>query len=183
VADLIDYRARRGQIKTLDVLAFQGRGLVSRGISAVTGGNVTHVGMAVWIGPRLMLMESREGRGGRLVWLSRELKGRRVLWFRPRAPIPHVLTSRALDWSMRAMGSGYSWRGVFRFVWRLLGLRLAAPDSLAYGNRFCSELVAAAYRQAGVDLASGKLDSETSPADVAASSELTLMGQLEVVPD
>lgn len=179
---LLDYSDVRGQIRDLDVLAFQGRGLVSRGIRLFTGGRVTHVGLAVWVGPRLMLLESREGRGARLVWLSRELERGGVLWLRPRTPLVQPDVEKALDWALRAAGSGYSWRGVFRFVWRKLGLPLAAEDSLAYGNRFCSELVAAVYARLGIGLAAGKRHSETSPADVAAAEGLETVGLLEVVP-
>lgn len=178
----LDYAEVRGQIQDLDVIAFRGRGIVSRAIRLFTGGRVTHVGMAVRVGPRLMLLESREGRGARLVWLSREIDGQDVSWLRPRVEIPAEARAKAMDWALRAAGSGYSYRGVLRFVWRCLGLRLADDDRLAFGNRFCSEFVSATYRIAGVDLAPELRDSETAPEHVARSAALVDRGRLEVVP-
>lgn len=178
----MDYAEARPDIRDLDVIAFHGRGLVSRLIRRFTRGSVTHVGLAVHVGPRLMLLESREGRGARVVWLSREIDGRVVDWYRPRQPIPDVERAKALDWALRAAGSGYSYRGVLRFVWRSLGLDLAADDSLAFGRRFCSEFAAAIYRRAGLNLAPGKKDSQVAPQDVAESGALECVGRLEYVP-
>lgn len=178
----IVYSEARKDFRDLDVIAFRGRGFVSRAIRLFTGGRVTHVGMVVRVGPRLMLLESREGRGARLVWLSREIDGKDVSWLQPTVDLAPEARARALDWAMRAAGSGYSYRGVLRFVWRCLGFRLAADDSLAFGNRFCSEFVSATYRQAGVDLAPGLSDSETAPEAVVRSATLTDRGRLEVVP-
>lgn len=181
--DLLPYPDYRATARDLDVIAFEGRGLVSRGIRAVTGGSVTHVGLAMWWGDTLMLVESRELRGGRAVRLSEEIPARGVLVYRCSSPSIPSIDSReaACEFARGACGAAYSYVGVLRFL-RRLGLPTREPveDRSTRGARFCSELVSATYRTAGIDLCPGLKDSETSPAELVASAGLQLVGR--VVP-
>lgn len=178
----VEYAAARASIRDLDVIAFEGRGPVSAGIRLVTGGSVTHVGLAAWWGDRLMLVESRELRGGRAVLLSGEIPSWGVLHLRPRHPLAAGPAQDALRWAIGGCGAAYSYTGVLRFLRRLgLPLRPPAEDRVSRGARFCSEFVGAAYRVAGVDLRPDLVDAATSPAELAASHELELVAR--VVPD
>lgn len=179
---VLPYSAYRRTAHDLDVIAFEGRGLVSRAIRAVTGGTVTHVGLALWWGETLMLVESRELRGGRAVRLSEEIPAGGVLVYRSPALIERLGDlGNAPEFARAACGAAYSYVGVLRFL-RRLGLPTREPveDRRTRGARFCSELVSAAYRLGGIDLCPGLRDSETSPADLVASERLELVGR--VVP-
>ena len=44
---LLPYPDYRATARDLDVVAFEGRGAVSTAIRAITGGSVTHVGLAL----------------------------------------------------------------------------------------------------------------------------------------
>lgn len=179
---LLDYSDTRETIRDLDVLAFAGRGFVSRCIRRVTGGEITHVGLALWVGDELMLVESREFRGNRIVWLSREIRANDVRLYRPKTPIPD--RASALQWLRRAPGSPYSMRGVLRFIPRMLGLAIgrAKEDSLTYEPRFCSAFVSAVYRIGGLYLVPGVPDDATDPATLVADPHLELIGKLQYVP-
>lgn len=173
------YAAARAEIRDLDVVAFEGRGAVSTAIRAITGGSVTHVGLACWWGESLMLVESRELRGGRAVLLSSQIPADGVLLYRLRAPLDAHARTAALAWAVGATGAGYSYRGVLRFL-RRLGLPTLPPegDRRDRGARFCSELVSATYRLAGVDLRPDLTDATTSPAELVASPYLELRARL-----
>lgn len=173
------YVEARREIGDLDVIAWEGRGPVSAAIRAVTGGSVTHVGIALWWGESLMLLESREGRGGRAVLLSGEIPAAGVLWYVPAVEIAPAARLAAAEWARGAAGAGYSYAGVLRFL-RRLGVPTRSPgeDRRTRGARFCSELVSAVYRVAGVDLRPDLRDAETSPAELVASPRLRLVGRL-----
>lgn len=173
------YADVRSQIRDLDVIAFEGRGAVSTAIRAVTGGSVTHVGLACWWGDALMLVESREFRGGRAVLLSSQIPPDGVLWYRPRTRLDAHARAAAVDWARGATGAGYSYLGVLRFMRRLgVPTRPPAGDRRDRGARFCSELVSAAYREAGVDLRPDLEDAATSPAELVAAPGLELVARL-----
>ncbi len=194
---LLAYHEARSRIRDLDVIAFRGNGIVSRAIRRVTGGTVTHVGIAVWWGDALMILESREMRGHRTVWLSREIKkAGSVLWYRSRDLDKSVdsyngsynnAVHNALSWAQRASGAPYSYRGCLRFLRRVMPTLFAFlpnpdRDSLGYGPRFCSAFVSAVLRMAAADPRTELDDAATSPADLVASPRLELLGRLEVVP-
>lgn len=178
----LEYSEYRATAQDFDVVAFEGRGAVSRAIRTVTGGTVTHVGLALWSREDdvLELAESRELRGGRRVLLSREIAAAgHVLVYR--APgLVHAspeLRRAARRWLVRAMGSPYDYRGLLAFI----GLGAAVEDRLSYGHRFCSALVSAVYLRLGLDLVPERADSATSPAAIAAAPALELLGRVEVL--
>ena len=184
----MNYVAVRGEIETFDVIAFEGKGLVSRLISWFSGGSVTHVGLALWVHGRLMLFESREFRGARIVWLSREIQGRNVSWYRPdhrKATFSTLDALRNPSWALANAGTGYSYLGLLRYAYRVLPAPLQRilpkpkADSREYGHRFCSELVSAVYCQAGADLRPDLSDARTSPAELVKTDLLVREGRLE----
>lgn len=178
----LEYAEYRRVARDLDVVAFEGRGPVSRAIRAVTGGTATHVGLALWSREDdvLELAESRELRGGRRVLLSREIaKAGHVLVYRCPA-LEHVdpeLVRSARRWLVRAMGTPYDYHGLLAF----LGLASVVEDRIGYGQRFCSALVSATYVRTGIDLVWPAPDSATSPAAIVASARLELLGRVEVL--
>lgn len=176
------YAEARAEIENLDVLAWEGRGPVSAAIRIVTLGSVTHVALAARWGSSLMAIESREFRGGRAVLLSGEIPPSGVLWYRPRRDLATEARTAALEWARGACGAGYSYVGCLRFARRLplVGRAVSAPaeDRASRGNRFCSELVSAAYRVAGIDLRPDLRDEETAPNDIVSSPDLELVARL-----
>lgn len=181
------YAAARHEIKTGDVIAFRGRGLIAAAIRWFSRGSYTHVGLAVWVESRLMLLESREFKGVRLVMLRREIEGADVAWFRPNNFVTFDVMAgiRDIAWALENAGTGYNYLGILRYAYRVVPkwLRWVLPsaqtDDLSYGNRFCSEFVSAHYRNAGVDLRPDLVDSETSPAELCASAALRFEADLE----
>ena len=169
-----EYDEARSRIRDLDVIAWEGRGFISRAISLVTLGTVTHVGIALWWGDSLMVVESREFRGGRAVRLREQIPAGGVLVYRAREPLPDA--SAALQCAIEGTGAGYSYVGCLRFLRRLgLPMRLPAEDRGTRGARFCSEFVSLVYRMGGTDVRPDLLDAETAPADVVSSPHLTLL--------
>jgi len=160
----------------MDIVAFKGKGIVSKMISLCTWSPYTHVGMALWFCGRLMIVESREFRGARIVWLSNEIKNKSVDIFR-------VWDERDMEiakiWALEHAGNGYSYLGIVRYfrriIRKLLGLPLPSvmgDDRVDHGNRFCSEYVSAAYRAAGIDLRPDLVDSLTPPGELVLSRRL-----------
>lgn len=175
-APALDYELARTLVRDLDVVAWEGRGAASQAIRLVTLGSVTHVGIAAWWGESLMVIESREFRGGRAVRLSGQVPADGVLIYRAADELPAEAARAALAWAIGATGAGYSYVGCARFLRRLgLPLRPPAEDRSTRGARFCSELVSAVYRQAGRDLRPDLSDAATAPADLVASSCLRLV--------
>ena len=43
------YKSFRDEIKSMDVLAFSGKGIFSKGIQLFTGGQYSHGGVALWV--------------------------------------------------------------------------------------------------------------------------------------
>lgn len=173
------YASARSEIRDLDVIAFEGKGLISKAIRVLTMGSVTHVGVAIWWEGTLMLVESREFRGGRAVLLSSEIPPDGVLWLRPRPDLAASARASAAEWARGVCGAGYSYVGCLRFLRRLgIPTRKPAEDRETRGARFCSEMVSATYLRAGVDLRPDLPDSETSPAELVSSPYLELVARL-----
>lgn len=187
-APLLDYARVRREIVDLDVIAVEGRGLVSSAIRGVTGGTVTHVGLAVWWGDVLMMVESREFRGYRAVRLSGEIeRAGSVLLYRSRALLDSEAARDARRWAIEATGAPYSYRGCLRFLKRVMPTLcgwMPEPDedSLRFVPRFCSAFVSATLRLAGADPWPDVVDAGTDPAALVASPTLELLGRVEVVP-
>ena len=177
-----DYRAVRAQIQDGDVLLFQGTHWLSRIIRWGSGSAYSHAGVALWWGPRLMVVQA-VGKGVEAVPLSVAVDrySGQVDWLQPPPEVRarlrrELLLSNALD----EVGKPYSRGGLLRLarmVWqrRLRRYRDPKKGAPAY---FCSQLVSRCYRVAEADLVPGRADAHTSPADLAACGQLALQGVL-----
>lgn len=122
-------------IRSGDLLAWSGTGLIGRLIRAVTGSTYSHVGIAIWVGPHLMVAELVEFSGSRLVPLSHRA--------------PFRWTATGLDWTpeleAHVLGHigriGYSYLNAIR-----AGLGL---DSRT-GAMQCAQFAEGVYRAAGL---------------------------------
>lgn len=120
------YRQGRFQIQSGDLLAWRGRGPVSWLIRTVTGGSWTHVGIAVWLGERLFVVEAREFRGVVISPTSRRLD------------FDHLMTEcelneRAVDQLLLRVGHKYSYIDALRAG---LGMKFKGKGDI------CSEFAA-----------------------------------------
>lgn len=200
----MDYASARGTIQSGDVLLFESHGWISATIRWATRSRYSHAALALWLEEppveRLLVAESRELRGCRLVPLSSAVAGARVTVMRCVRPLSDVqvavLTGTALD----RLGQPYGWRhialdaigrlplmalagtlGLFRrlpVVGRLLerlpfGKAYSENDLEDPGTRVkCSTYVALCYRAAGIDLVPNLADRSTDPGDLARSALL-----------
>lgn len=183
--DLREYDDVRGEIRDLDVVAFRGgHGPMQILIRVFTGSGISHVGLAVWVGRRLMLLESKQLGGVKLVWMSRELRRRAAYWHQPEPPLTDDERAKGVDWALQHAGEGYSFLGLLGYLSRLAPRWLAwaipgpRPDGPRLRPRFCSELVAAVYQNAGRDLRPDLRDSLTSPRDLLESPALRSRGRI-----
>lgn len=191
---LVPYAQARGGIRDGDVLLFRARGPVAAVIRWATRSEFSHAALAVWVRPdptdptrdRLMLVESREGSGCRMIPLSDAVAGgaARISLFVPRVDAYRpAVVGAALD----RLGQPYGWRSILRdafgrlpllsLVWRR---RQYSTDDLEdAGVRVkCSTLVALAWRAGGLDLVPNLADRSTDPGDLARSGWLE--GRLEL---
>jgi len=184
----ISYPEYRKQAVTGDILLCRPASLEGRWITEVTHESYSHAAAAGWAGAdALMLAETRQGTGARLISLSGEVDQWSGYYdvFRPiRAvrPDPAVAVFRANPfdsdafWSFmcHAAGTKYGWRFISR-VWarRRLG-HWVPPIQNSDDPRFprdCSGLVHAAMRVAGGPQLR-KYDCDVVPGDLAESEGL-----------
>jgi hypothetical protein len=178
----LDYRAVRAEIQDGDVLLFQGTHWLSRLIRWGSKSAYSHAGVALWWGPRLMVVQA-VGKGVEAVPLSVAVDhySGQVDWF---SPLPEVrarlrrdaLVTAALDEVGKPYAHGPLLR-LARMLWhgRMRKYRDPKKSAAAY---FCSQLVSRCYRLAEVDLVPGRADAHTSPGDLAACGQLLLRGVL-----
>lgn len=191
------YAEARELIRDGDVLLFKARGPVAAVIRWGTRSEFSHAALAVWMRlggtgerDRLMLVESRERRGCRMIPLSSAVKsGARISWFAPREGDGRIDRRPIVAAAIDRLGAPYGWWSIVRdafgrlpllsLVWRR---RQYSTDDLEDpGVRVkCSTLVALAWRAAGVDLVPNLADRSTDPGDLARSAELVGLG--EIVP-
>lgn len=124
------YSEAREKIRSGDLLAWRGKGLVSWLIRHVTGGSHTHVGVAWWLHDRLFILEAREGVGVQIRAAS--------------AALPFDWISLDLIWdevterfALQALGKPYSYADALRAG---LGFRLSDDGYI------CSEYAAEVIR-------------------------------------
>lgn len=80
-----------------------------------------------------------------------------------------ALPTAILDFALAQVGKGYDYRGIFGFI--------ARKDIARAGRWFCSELVSAAFAQAGASLLRME-PNKVSPGDLATSRLLMLSGMI-----
>lgn len=183
----LSYSVARRDFRTGDVLLWRGRRLFSWVIRWLGRSVYSHAGVVIVLelprgGHRVMLAESMEGKGCRLIPLSSALEaGGWIDWYRVvgvREPVPELVVDAALA----SLGQRYGWGSIWRiFRRRLVPVNQArSMDDQAPSGRemVCSEFVSHVLRRAGVDLVARRSDGTTEPGDLALSPLLELRGRL-----
>lgn len=206
----LEYVKARGLIVDGDVLLFRGsRGPFSAAIRWATRSRYSHAALAVWANvggtERLMVAESRELRGCRLVPLSVAVRGCFVDAYRVSLPVGWD-PGRMLEVAVERLGGAYGWAAILKdAVGRLpvlallkgLGVLRRIPvlgrwlDRLPFGHSYseddledpggrvkCSTYVALCYRAGGLDLVPNLADRSTDPGDLARSAVLSPLWEL-----
>lgn len=132
----VDYHQVRQNIKSGDLLAWEGRSFYGRMIRLWSGSRYTHVGVA-WVHQgRVFILEAREGAGVTIRALSRAGD--------------FVLIPTQLEWAddveafaLSNMGLPYSWGDILSVVF---SRKLAAPGFI------CTEYAARVLEVAGLDM-------------------------------
>lgn len=96
----MSYADYRSIIEDGDVLLFESSGWIARSIRWATRSRFSHAALTVWVGDRIMVAESRELKGCRLVPLSSVLAGKTVSLFKPHPLLAHDVShgpASALD--------------------------------------------------------------------------------------
>lgn len=190
------YSSKRSNIRTGDVLLFRGKGAVSGFIRRATRSKYSHAGIALWVQERLMVAESKELHGVRLVPLSS------ALGLKQQVDVYRVMPSFDVDYglvydsALGRLGQPYGWLTILKHAvaWvtvvlpqRLLGkipwvggflekLHTYSEDDLEDPGKalVCSAFVAWCYRKGGLDLVRNLADAYTTPGDLARSIGLGL---------
>lgn len=169
----ISYRGEgRRRIRTGDVLCFRGQGLFSYLIRWATGSVYSHCGLAYLFDGRVYCLEAVGALGVRLALMSTLIDryDGGVDYFEV-VGADEDQRKRALGFAFQQLGRVYDNRGILRFA-RAILMRNRDPKPFEDQDWFCSELVAAAYAEAGFPLVSLHA-SYTSPEDLAGSDSLT----------
>lgn len=175
------YDAVREKLHDGDLLLFQARGIVASVIRWATRSKYSHAGLAVWFDDRLLVLESRELRGCRLIALSDALRAARsITVYRPHDAGPFV-GFQAVRAGMERLGQPYGWKQILRdalgrlpLLALLLRRKQYSEDDAEEPERGmkCSTFVAWAWRRAGYDLVPNLADASTDPGDLARSAAL-----------
>ncbi len=131
------YADIRAEIRSGDLLAWSGRSLGGWIVRRWTGARISHVGLALWVGPRLFCIEARPGIGVTMRLLSTALP---CEW--SPLQIDAARWAPAEEFALQALGRGYSWVDAI-----LAGLGLPPRQWDRYQ---CAEFVAECYRRAGL---------------------------------
>ena len=131
------YRSDRGQIKSGDIILWSGTGIAARIVRWFTKSKWSHVGIAVWWGPRLMVLDSFPFKGTRARPLSHDLKNAYLL------PSGAQWHGEALAFALDELDKKYSFQNLWK-TW--LGLDLVKREYQ------CAQYVAMVLRFAGIKL-------------------------------
>jgi len=148
------YADIREHIRSGDLLAWSGRSIGARIIRHWTGSRISHVGLAMWVGPRLFSVEALPGIGVTMRLLSTALP----LQWSPLELSPERWQS-AEEFALRTLGRGYSWLDAI-----LAGLGLPPRQWDKYQ---CAEFVLDVLARAGWPPA-GRLKDRPIPGDIQA---------------
>lgn len=152
------------------IVLYHGVSRISALIRWQTRSEYSHAALCLYTREGMRIVEAIEGQGV----LCRQPTDADLAadWFRVRAPKLPVMTwpearyQHAAAFALEQVGKGYDWTSVLRFVSRRQARREAA------GVWFCSELVFAAYQQAGIELLRAVEPWEVSPGLLARSPYL-----------
>jgi hypothetical protein len=123
-----DYSLIRDSIRTGDLFFTASPALFSRLIRFFTRSKISHVGLFVWIGGRLFVAESMEGKGCRLILASVYYKDKRVIHL----PTHREDTDRIFEAVLNDVG---------RLKYDLLGAICSLFVDTKSSQVFCSEWV------------------------------------------
>jgi uncharacterized protein YycO len=159
----------RREFRTGDVLFFRGKGPVSSTIRWLTKSPYSHVGLVYLFDERVFCLEAI-GSGVRLALVSEVVRR-----YDGRVDYYEVLDAseeqrrKVVGFGFAQLGKLYDRAGIWRFFWSILSGRM---DKVRRDHQwFCSELVAAAYVDAGLSLCDRR-EEFTSPGDLAGSAKL-----------
>lgn len=185
------YARARDKLEDADVLLFESKGRVAAVIRWATRSRYSHAALVVRVRGRVMVAESRELRGCRMVPLSSALGAARAVRFVP-APWATLDRAKAVDAALERLGQPYGWGTIVRIGFGKLptsllrripvigrwipgGRQWSEDDQDPNGPRMiCSQYVAHCYRAGGVDLVPNLSDQDTTPGDLARSGFLML---------
>ena len=173
--DALHYSAARPRFIAGDLLCFKGRGFVSWAIRRVTKSDYSHVGLVFNYESRVFCLES-VGTGVRLILMSelvRHYEGG-IDYFSIKAS--EAEKKSAISWAFGQLGKKYDTIGIYRFLRHIMGGDVSVMRQ--NDEWFCSELVAKAYKEAGVTLVDGEKPAFTSPSDIVKSG--LVMGEFAV---
>lgn len=197
---VLRYADARPTLRDGTVLLFRGRGIFSRLIQAKSGAPYSHAAMLAWWQDRLMVVESREGAGVRAIPFSAVLaEGHDVEAWDVRG-LSTLGDERpaAVSEAIRWLSTRYGWRTIVRIGLAALLVPLAwirpvgalrdrwrrplrDADGKPTSGMICSELVARAWDEAGIELAPNIPDFDDAtvePADLMRGGRLTLLGRI-----
>lgn len=167
----LEYAAEaRSRFRDGDVLLFRGKGFVSWAIAKLTRSEYSHAGLAYLFEGRVYCLEA-VGSGVRLVLMSVLVDHYRggIDYFEHVDATPEQ-RSHAISFAFRQLGKLYDKAGLVRFFWAIVTGRM---EQLRRDEQwFCSELVAAAYDEAGAPLLAERPEAYVSPADLALSDHV-----------
>jgi hypothetical protein len=115
----VSYDTARFFVMDGDLIAWKGTAIGSRIIAWWTKSPWTHVGIACWWGPRLMVLESYPGKGTRAHPLSHDLTG--AYW----TPTGARWTPEAHGFALDLLDRRYSWTNCWKAAWNM---RLVARE-------------------------------------------------------
>jgi hypothetical protein len=177
------YSDIRDQIRTGDILLFQGQSPLSRLIRWGSGSDYSHAGFTAWWDHRLLVFQA-SGRGAEILPVSSAVDAYdgQVDWYalRPEHRLSAECEQQLVTHAVTMLGRAYSRVGLADLMLRMARGRFrgrpdakACPDSM-----FCSQYVSYCFRMVGPDLVADTDDGSTSPGDLSRSPLLELRGVL-----
>lgn len=150
-----EYSQLRHEVKTGDAFGTAGPSFFSKNIRFWTGSKISHVGLFVWIGTRLFIVESMEGKGVHILPASKYIKENKVTWMR----VPHEYSQSQVfdrifsdDGSLPMIGDDYDMKGAL----------LSPFWDTESAKTFCSE-----YDKKILNLKFPAMDSGIKPINIA----------------
>lgn len=184
----LSYATFRGELRTGDVLLWRGRRLFSWVIRWLGRSVYSHAAIVIRIPmlggcDRVMIAESVEGKGCRLIPLSSAIEaGGWIDWFQVDTTVAWPDLRNLTDAALENLGQRYGWGSIWRIFRRRVipvGQERSMDDRAPSGREMvCSEFVSHVLRRAGVDLVARRSDGTTEPGDLAMSPLLELRGRL-----
>jgi uncharacterized protein YycO len=177
----LSYASNRKLIKNGDILLYEGSGIISRMIRAVTHSQYSHAGIIAWWNKRLMVLEA-VGKGVRTTPLSTNLEHYpgNIVWFSARQALADEARAKIVGFAQQELGKKYArWKAFWLGLGLLFHWDKDRRDKIKREQKlFCSFYVAQAYNSIGLDLKKNVSDSFMLPQDIAESPLLCVKGTL-----